>query len=425
MKKSHFQVIIIGGGTGGIMTAAQLKRKSRTKLDIAIFEPSPTHIYQPAYTLVGAGTFEMEDTKRPEKKQIPAGVEWIQEKVVSLDADKNQISTEKSGDFTYDYLVLAPGVIINLDLVEGLREAMEKDNVCSNYIDPEKTWDVVQRFEGGNALYTQSTTAIKCGGAPQKAMYLGEDYFRKNPALRAKSNVIYAFPGSVIFGVEEFKKRLLTIVDERNLVLKHFHQLFKIDGDKQIAYYRYPEDKEYNALTRNDADNKVGAKLDAGVIAIHYDMMHLAPPMEPPAFIAQSKIAHKEGPHKGYANVDKHTMQSPEYPNVFGVGDAMGIPAAKTGAAIRKQTPVLVDHLLAEMDANRKSEKVYNGYSSCPIVTGYGKMLLCEFDYDNKRDSDPILTKVFDTTKDSRSMWILKKYGLPYLYWNQMLKGRM
>ena len=103
----------------------------------------------------------------------------------------------------------------------------------------------------------------------------------------------------------------------------------------------------------------------------------------------------------------------------------MGIPAAKTGAAIRKQTPVLVDHLLAEMDANRKSEKVYNGYSSCPIVTGYGKMLLCEFDYDNKRDSDPILTKVFDTTKDSRSMWILKKYGLPYLYWNQMLKGRM
>ncbi|NJN42646.1 MAG: NAD(P)/FAD-dependent oxidoreductase, partial [Flammeovirgaceae bacterium] len=204
MGKSHYQILIVGGGTGGIMTAAQLLRKSLHKLDIAIVEPSDQHIYQPAFTLVGAGSYKMKDTIRPEKNQIPKGATWIKDKVTALDADKNMVATENTGELTYDYLVLAPGISINLALVEGLQEAMAKENVCSNYIDPEKTWQVVQKFKGGNALYTQSTTAIKCGGAPQKAMYMGEDYFRKDKALRDRTNVIYAFPGTVIFGVEEF-----------------------------------------------------------------------------------------------------------------------------------------------------------------------------------------------------------------------------
>ncbi len=424
MSAHHHQIIIAGGGTGGIMTAAQLVKKSKEQLDIAIIDPSEVHIYQPAYTLVGAGAFKMADTIRSEKKLIPKGCKWIKDEVISLDPDDHSVTTLNNGTISYDFLVVAPGVVNDLSMVEGLEEAMRRPEVCSNYIDPEKTWEVVQKFKGGNALYTQSTTPIKCGGAPQKAMYLGEDHFQKNPELRKNSNVIYAFPGTVIFGVQEFKERLLEIVDERNLILKHRHRLFKIDPEHQIAYYTYPTDFEYQSLTRNDDHNKAGAVEEDGIIQIHYDMMHLAPPMRPPDFLMNSKLALQEGGLKGYCNVDKHTLQSPHYPNVFGLGDAMGIPAAKTGAAIRKQTPVLVDHLLAEIK-KRTSELSYDGYSSCPIVTGYGKMLLCEFDYDNKRQSDPFLSKIFDTTKDSWPMWILKKYGLPYLYWNQMMKGRM
>jgi sulfide:quinone oxidoreductase len=425
MNKTHYQIMVVGGGTGGIMTASQLLRKSRYILDIGIIEPSETHIYQPAMTLVGAGAFKMAKTKRKEANQIPKGVKWIKDRVLSLDVDNNSLKTEASGDLTYDFLVLSPGISINLSLVEGLTEAMGKNDVCSNYIDPEYTWEVVQKFKGGNALYTQANTPIKCGGAPQKAMYLGEDYMRRDKVLREKTNVMYALPGSVIFGVPEFKKTLLEIVDERNLIVKYSHRLFKVDGEKKIAYYRFPEGKNYDELTHNDPENKVNAQMKDGVIEIEYDMMHLGPPMEAPEFIAKSKIAHTEGPFKGFANVNKFTMQCEAYPNVFGLGDGMGIPASKTGAAIRKQTPVLVDHLLAEIDASKKAVMVYNGYSSCPIVTGYGQMLLAEFDYDNNRDSDPILTKFFDTTKSSWPMWILKKYGLPFLYWTQMMKGKM
>ncbi len=423
MTKKH-QIVIVGGGTGGIMTAAQLIRKSKSKLDVAIIDPSEVHAYQPAWTLVGAGTFEMDKTKRPEKKQIPKGVTWIKDKVVELDPDNNLVKTESEGDVSYEFLVLAPGVVYDLDMVEGLRDAMGKNDVCSNYIDPEYTWKVVQNFKGGNALYTQPTTPIKCGGAPQKAMYLGEDYWRKNKSLREKTNVVYAFPGSVVFGVEVFKNRLLEICDSRDLILKNFHQLYKVDGENKKAYFKYPADKDYASLTRNDPDNKLGVVEKDGIIEISYDMMHLAPPQKAPDFLSKSKLAITEGGPIGFGKVDKFTMQSPDYKNVFGLGDAMGIPAAKTGAAIRKQTPVLVDHLLAELE-NRTSGEEYHGYSSCPIVTGYGKMLLCEFDYENNRDSDPLLTKFFDTTKDSYPMWVLKKYGLPYLYWNQMLKGKM
>ena len=138
-----------------------------------------------------------------------------------------------------------------------------------------------------------------------------------------------------------------------------------------------------------------------------------------------SPLAHQDGPSKGWLNVDKFTLQHNEFPNVFGLGDVAALPTAKTGAAVRKQAPVVVDNILTPIKLKSMGKKRYEGYSSCPLVTGYGKMVLAEFKYDNVRDSDPLLSKFVDTTKENWSMWILKKYGLPYLYWNQMMKGKM
>jgi len=115
-----------------------------------------------------------------------------------------------------------------------------------------------------------------------------------------------------------------------------------------------------------------------------------------------------------------------KFKNIFGIGDAAGLPTAKTGAAIRKQVPVVVENIKRLKAENLLSDKVYNGYSSCPIVTGYGKMVLAEFDYDNNFTPDPKLKRLLisDSSKELRRLWFLKKYGLPYLYWNKMLKGK-
>jgi sulfide:quinone oxidoreductase len=420
--KAHYQVIVVGGGTGGIMTAAQLKLK-RPKTEIAIIEPSEEHVYQPAWTLVGAGTYDYDKTIRPEEHQIPKGVDWIKDYATTFDAENNKVSTKSSGDFTYDYLVLTPGIQMDVDALPGLKEALGKGGVCSNYTDPNYTWEVLKNFKGGNAIFTQPTTPIKCGGAPQKIMYLAEHYFRKQ-GVRDKTNVVFATPGSVIFGVKEFAKTLNKIIIERDIIFKPYYAPTKIDPDNKIIYFHYSEPGE-NACVITE-DNKINERLEGDtLIAVPYDMLHLAPPQSAPDFIKESPFSHKEGPNKGWLNVDVNTLQHNEYPNVFGLGDSAALPTAKTGAAIRKQAPVVVGNLVHMMEHEKSGDKKYEGYSSCPLVTGYGKMVLAEFKYGNVRDSDPLLSRLVDTTKEQYSMWVLKKYGLPYLYWNRMMKGKM
>jgi len=418
----HYQVLIVGGGTGGIMVAAQLKNKKK-ELSIGLFEPSTKHIYQPAWTLVGAGTYDLQKTIREESSVIPSGVDWIKEYVDRFEPENNKLFTRDNHEFSYDYLVLSPGIQIDLDALPGLKDAIEKENVCSNYTDPEYTWEVLKNFKGGNAVFTQPTTPIKCGGAPQKIMYLAEEYFRKS-GVRDKTNVVYATPGSVIFGVKVFADTLNKIIHERNIITKYFYAPTAIDASKKEIHFRYakPGDNQCVITESDGLNERIEGAAD---IVMPYDMLHLAPPQSAPDFIKNSPFSLKDGPAKGWIDVDKFTLQQNTYPNVFGLGDAANLPTAKTGAAIRKQVPVVVDNILTLLESKHLGIQHYSGYSSCPIVTGYGKMVLAEFKYDNVRDSDPFLSKFVDTTKEKWSMWILKKYGLPYLYWNKMMKGKM
>jgi sulfide:quinone oxidoreductase len=128
----------------------------------------------------------------------------------------------------------------------------------------------------------------------------------------------------------------------------------------------------------------------------------------------------------GWLDVDHYSMQHNKYGNIFGLGDVAALPTAKTGAAVRKQVPVVVDNILKLMAQKTADNKSYNGYSSCPLVTGYGKMTLAEFDYNNNFIPDPKLKRmlVFNSDKEHWRLWMLKKYGLPNLYWNKMMKGK-
>ncbi|MCH7413648.1 NAD(P)/FAD-dependent oxidoreductase [Belliella sp. R4-6] len=418
---NHFQVIIIGGGTAGITVAAQLRKKDK-KIQIAIIEPSEKHYYQPAWTLVGAGAYEYNDTVRDEKKYIPKDVKWIVDYAKDINPDNNSLNTLSSGEYTYDYLVIAPGLVMAPELLPGLEEALEKDNVCSNYIDPKKTWNILQNFKGGNAIFTQPTTPIKCGGAPQKIMYLAEEYFRKS-GLREKTNVIFATPGTVIFGVPEFAKTLNKIIIDRDIIFKTYYAPIKIDGEKQEITFNYIN-SDLQECARN-LKPSIGEELFGSTeIKLKYDMLHIAPPQRAPEFIRNSKVSIPEGPNKGWIDVDINTLQHLRYKNIFSLGDVAALPTAKTGAAIRKQAPVVSSNLYSLIKTGELDKKSYEGYSSCPLVTGYSKMVLAEFKYNNVRDSDPIISKVIDTTKEQYSMWLLKKYGLPFMYWEMMLKGR-
>lgn len=416
---NHYQVLIIGGGTAGIMVAAQMMKKNKS-LKIAIVEPSDKHYYQPAFTLVGAGAFDYKNAIRATADYIPKNVSWIKDYATALHPENSCISTQKSGDITYDYLVVAPGLVNNLDGIEGLREGIESGVVCSNYVDPNKTWELLQKFNGGNAIFTQPTTPIKCGGAPQKTAYLSAHYFKKR-GISDKTNVVFATPGSVIFGVKIIADELMRVIGRYNIHLKTFYAPIKIDSKNKIIYFKEVgagENKcvvnENNVLNEKHTGNEI--------IEIPFDFLHLAPPQQAPDFIRNSTLVNEAG----WLDVNINSMQSNKYANVFGLGDVAALPTAKTGAAIRKQAPVVVDNLLKLINHKQADNKSYEGYSSCPLVTGYGEMVLAEFNYKNEFTPDPKIKQmlVFDSNKPHWRLWLLKKYMLPYLYWNKMLRGQ-
>lgn len=392
----HHNIVVVGGGTGGITVAAQLTKGWFNSSHVAVIDPSSKHYYQPAWTLVGGGTFRKEATERDEASVMPRRAEWIRDAVSEFHPDQNYVLTRDGTKVTYDWLIVAAGIQINWDGVAGLKENIGQYGICSNYSFETvgSTWENVRNFKGGTAIFTQPAGAIKCGGAPQKICYLAEDYFR-NHGIRDDTRVVFASAGAGIFSVEKYKRVFEGVVQRKGIETMFRHNLIAIDPNTKEATFQ---------------------QLDTGEeVSVHYDMIHVTPPQGPPAFIASSPLANDEG----WVDVDKHTLQHTRYRNVFGLGDSSSLPTSKTGAAIRKQAPVLVKNLRASM-AGKPLPAKYNGYTSCPVVTGYGSMVLAEFDYEgNPTESFP-----FNQAKERWSMWLLKKYGLPLLYWKGMLKGR-
>ena len=417
--KSHYQILIIGGGTGGIMAAANLLAKD-TSLDIGLIEPAEWHYYQPAWTLVGGGTYDYNKTRRSMASVMPKNVDWVKDFATGFNAEENSVSTKENGNITYDYLVVSPGLIMDTSLIEGLTESLGKGVVCSNYTDPKHTWEVLKNFKGGNAVFTQPTTPIKCGGAPQKIAYLAAHYIRKN-GLKKNSNVVFATPGSVAFGVKEIRETLMQVISRYGIHFKPLYAPIKIDGENQIITFKSVGNGENKCVINED--NALREVMSGeSIIEMPFDMLHIAPPQTAPKFIKESNLVNEAG----WLDVDQYTLQHKRHHNIFGLGDVAGIPTAKTGAAIRKQAPVVTENILKLISDNKLGTTKYNGYSSCPLVTGYGKMVLAEFDYDNNFTPDPKLKLmgIFNSYKEHWRLWMFKKYMLPYLYWNRMLKGK-
>lgn len=393
----HHEVVIVGGGTAGITVAAQLTRGWFNRRDVAVIEPSDKHYYQPLWTLVGAGLARKETTERSEKSVMPRRATWIRDAVTEFRPEQNSLKTRDGKTITYDWLIVAAGLQINWGKIPGLRESIGKDGVCSNYSyeTVDSTWEAIRNFRGGTAIFTNPSGAVKCGGAPQKIMYLADDRFRET-GVREKTKIIYASALPTIFAVEPYKTTLDGVVARKQIDCRFRHELIEVRSSTNEA-----------VLQNLDTHEQV---------AVHYDLLHVTPPMGPPAFISSSPLADKDG----WVEVDSETLRHQRFPNVFSLGDCANLPTSKTGAAIRKQAPVVVRNLTAAIERKPMTAK-YTGYTSCPLVTGIGKLVLAEFDYQKQPDeSFPV-----DQSKERWSMWLLKRYFLPIMYWHGMLKGRM
>lgn len=396
--KTHYKIIIVGGGTAGITVAARILRQSATfQNEVAIFDPAEMHYYQPLWTLVGAGVSTKAITGRTMESVIPNGAVWQKQAIQRFKPKANEVITASEEVYTYDYLVVAAGIEINWSGIKGLEDTLGKNGVCSNYSKDhvEYTWEAIRNFKEGNAIFTHPDAPVKCGGAPQKIMYLADEAFEKY-GVRKQANIIFAAAKETVFDVPEYAAVLNEVIARKNIDAQYQTNLVEVRGDKKEAVFENLQTGELKTVP--------------------FELLHVSPPMRAPKFIRKSELAGEEG----WVDVNQHTLQHVKYPNVFALGDNSNLPTSKTGAAIRKQAPVLVKNMFSLMK-ERPLEGFYDGYTSCPLVTGYNSLILAEFDYNNR----PQESMPFNQAKERQSMYLLKKDFLPVIYWNGMLKGVM
>ena len=397
MVTAKHQILIVGGGTAGISVASRLIRGGHR--DVAVLEPSEHHYYQPAWTLVGGGQATASSTERAEASVMPRAATWIRKAASEIDPDANTVTCADGSSYDYDVLVVCPGIQLDWNMTEGLTEALGRNGVSSNYrfdLAP-RTWDFIRGTRRGSAVFMMPSGPMKCAGAPQKIAYLAADYWRKQGVL-ADIDVHLVVPTPRIFGIPAIADNLEKVIAGYGIQLHTASEITAVDADSRKV--------TVSAVAQGGTDT-----------TLPFDVLHAVPRQSAPDWIKASRLS--TGEPTGYVEVDKHTMQHARYPNIFALGDAGSTPNSKTGAAIRKQAPVVVDNIGAHL-AGRPLTASYDGYASCPIVTSSHDMLLAEFDYDfNLKPSFPGL----DPTKPHRAYWYLKKYGLPFMYWNLMLKG--
>ncbi|CAF0767339.1 unnamed protein product [Brachionus calyciflorus] len=395
--KDNYKLVVVGGGSGGLAVSSRFARKLG-KNNVAVIEPSEWHLYQPGWTLAAGGVKNPDSFRRSESKMISKGVDWIKAKATDFQPESNTIVLDNGDKVKYDYLVMATGIKIDFDGIKGLKEALANDQQVVSMYSHETVKNVfpaIQRFKGGNAIFTFPKVPIKCPGAPQKVMYLAEDYFRKN-GVRDKATVTYCTTLPVIFGVKKYADALMEVVKERDIKLNTQHHLIEIDyKNKQAIFERLDQ--------------------PGTIVKLNYDLLHVCPPMKPFDEIKKSPLVDQTG----YVDLDKHTLQHKKYPNVFGIGDCTNLPTSKTAAAIAAQSSILAENLGNLMNGKDANKAKYDGYTSCPLITAYGRTILAEFDYDGK----PLETFPINQGKERRTMFHLKSDFMPFLYWNAFVKG--
>lgn len=406
------KIVIIGGGAAGISMAARLNRWLDNP-DITLIDPSDRQFYQPGFTLIASGVYKPEEVWKNQADCIPDGVKWIKDSVAAVDPVWNQVTTINNGKIPYDFLVLTPGVQTNWDKVEGItHETLGQGNAHSIYDfeGAQKTWKAIQEFSktGGRGIYTDTYTKHKCGGAPKKICLLTEHYNRKQ-GTRDNVKLDYYTAAHELYDVPYYTPRLLEIYKERNIPVNLNVRVKGIDtASKQVHFEKVETVGEEKVITPFVED---------------YDFLHFTPPMSAPDFVRESGLGWTEGKlaKEAWVMVDKATLVHNKYPNIVSLGDVAGIPTSKTSAAIRVQVPIAAKNLISLMEGKEPVEK-YNGYAACPIVTDYGHVLLCEFDYD-KKPASSFPFSMMDVSKELWAAWILKVYALKPMYFHGMLNG--
>ncbi|KAI0831228.1 FAD/NAD-P-binding domain-containing protein [Trametes gibbosa] len=405
--KDKFKVVVVGAGSGGLTIANQIYNrfksagKALNEGDIAILDAAEYHYYQPGWTLVGAGLKNKDDTRRRLDSLIPPHLAHIAENVKAFEPKSSSVTTTSGRKISYENLVVATGLQTNWSTIPGLEKALADpaSGVSSiySYNTCDKVWTDIDALRSGKAIFTQPAGVIKCAGAPQKIMWMAWDRYQRTGRGDNVSIDFYTGMPSM-FSVKKYSDALNALRQERGVGASFQHNLVSVNADAHKATFKTPD----------------------GTVDVDYTLLHVSPPMGPLEVLKGSPIADEAG----WVSVDKATLRhtNPELGNVWALGDCSSLPTSKTAAAITAQAPVLTENLFSVVDTGKVAGAEYDGYTSCPLLTGYGKLMLAEFKY-GLEPKESFSSYLGDQAIPRTAYYYLKKDFFPYVYWNHMVKG--
>ncbi|MCV2882695.1 FAD/NAD(P)-binding oxidoreductase [Actibacterium sp. XHP0104] len=401
--KTSARIVIIGAGAGGTALANRLVRRL-DGAQITVIDPRAEHLYQPGLSLVASGLKPADYVVSKTTDWLPSGVTLIAEKAAAIDPIAKTVSTEGGQTLGYDFLVVAPGLVLDHDAIEGFSLDMVGQNgIGALYAGPDyaaRTWQAAAKFteEGGFGLFTRPETEMKCAGAPLKHTFLIDD-IAKRAGNGGKIDVHYAAPQSSLFGVPIVAEKVRMLFKDRGISSHYQHTLKAIDAGAKRATFETPD----------------------GVAEMDYDYIHVIPPQRAPEVIRQSGLSWADKwTDQGWVECDKASLRHLRYPDIWALGDVAGVPKGKTAASVKWQVPVVEDGLVAAIEGKEPTQ-TYNGYTSCPMITRVGRAMLVEFDYNN--DLVPSFPGVIAPLEELWISWLMKEVALKATY-NAMLRGR-
>jgi sulfide:quinone oxidoreductase len=395
---THHQVLVIGGGNGGVSVAARLQR-SGVK-DIAIVEPREQHVYKPLFSHVAGGTAPASITVRRQGDVIPKGVLWIQDSVASISPDASTVMLESGSRITYDQVIVCPGIQLDWARVPGLAEALQTPGAASHYEYDlaAKASRLLRDVTSGTVVFTQPTEPASCAGAAQKPMYQACDYWRAKGVLD-DIRVVMIVPTKAAFGIPDIDRELERNIEKYGIELRTQSVLLNVDADGREIVVGGPGGPEH----------------------LRYDVLNVVPPQSAPDWVKVSRLA-AEDDGGGYVEVDQATLRHARYPNVWSLGDVAGTSNAKSGGALRKQTYVVAKNVAAVLRGKEPRQR-YDGYTVCPFTVSRSTVVWAEFD--DKGELKPTIPFWKPMYRENRLSWIFDRHVLPWVYWNLILTGRV
>jgi sulfide:quinone oxidoreductase len=322
-----FRILILGGGEAGLTALEALSHTSLAS-HLALVEPSTYRYDQPAWMRVSTQGLPKEHTRSRDPLQVPEGVTWYQQQATRINPEARTVTLADGTKIGYDYLLVALGTETHWDRVRHLEDHLGQHGICSayGYEQAERTWDMIQAFDGGRALFTAPSTPFKGGDAPLQILRRAEAAWRET-GVRDRTDIYFTTAAHPDLAGDPYADLMKREAARDDLHVYTGYELVDVRPEQQEAVF---------SVTKGNAQSEA---------VLSYDLLHVVPPMRPPALLEDSGLAYRDGPLKGYMDIVDDTFRHRRFDRVFGIGDVIGVAGVKTGERARRQAQAVAKTL--------------------------------------------------------------------------------